>query len=305
MPGPELIASGTDATPQLLTFGEISGTPAAGTGSSEPAASSAAVAPSASATPVVAPASSSAVAVAVSSSAVVEVVSTPAAPVSSAAAIPSSVAEPELPVEATPTPALSSAPYPVGNSTTTPTATGAPIVSSTLPSLTPPVISVGYSTASVALPSTFATVVRPQPSEDASTGSIKEYYQCGGSGFKGTAACAEGLECKEWNAWYSQCVKADATKPGPSKGPMPAEPAKPTSTKVVAAPSASAVAAAQPTKVVPVSAEPTKVAPVANEPTENEPAEKTYTLETFIAFLEENAGSASAAKIRRMIEALM
>ncbi|KAF2825026.1 hypothetical protein CC86DRAFT_371486 [Ophiobolus disseminans] len=307
MPGPELIASGTKATPQLLTFGKISGSPAAGAGDSTPAssaapasptsviapASSSVVAVAASSSAVAVAASSSAVGVAVSSSAPAEAVSTPAAPVVSEAPASSYIAEPEVPVEATPTPAPSSAPYPAGNSTSTPTATG-------VPSLTPPAISIGFSTASIALPSTLATVVRPTPSEGASTGPIKEYYQCGGSGFKGDATCAEGLECKEWNPWYSQCVKPEATKPGPSKGPMPAAPAKPTPTKIVAAPSVSAPGAAQPTKVVPVAAEPTKVAPVANEP-----VEKTYTLETFIAFLEENAGSASAAKIRRMIEALL
>lgn len=312
MPGPELIASGTDATPQLLTFGEISGTPAAGSGASKPSAPAASVASPASSTSVAAPASSSAVAVAVSSSAAVEAVSTLAAPVASETPASSYIAEPEVPAEATPTPILSSAPYPIGNSTTTPTATGAP-------SRTPPAVSIIFSTASFALPSTLATVVRPKPSEVVSTGPIKEYYQCGGSGFKGAATCAEGLECKEWNPWYSQCVKPEATQPGPSKGPMPPAPAKPTSTKITAAPSAAASGAAQLTKVAPEASQPTKVAPVVNEPAgnapvgnaptgnapvSNEPTEKTYTLETFIAFLEENAGSATAAKMRRMIEAL-
>lgn len=66
-------------------------------------------------------------------------------------------------------------------------------------------------------------------------------------------------------------------------------------TSAVPAPTKTAPA----TQTTPAQAEPTQVDPVAEEP-----AEKTYTLESFIAFLEQEAGSASAAKIRRMIEAL-
>jgi cellulase len=157
------------------------------------------------------------------------------------------------------------------------------------------------------------TAVRPTQTAEAS-GPIKEYYQCGGQGFKGTSECAEGLECKQWNPWYSQCVKPEATKPGPSKGPMPSSAAsKPTATAVAPKPTAEAPkpSAAKPTSAA-AEAEPTSVAPVAVEPskptTSSAPAvgagEKTYTLETFIAFLEQEAGSESAAKIRRMIEAL-
>jgi cellulase len=319
MPGPELIASGTEATPQLLTFGEITGTPAAGNGASKPASSSAATAPASSSAAVVTPASSSAIVALVSSSPIAEAVATPATPVVSE--IPASstyVAESEAPSEIAPTPAVSSAPYPAGNSTIVkPTATGAPIKPSSLPSLSPPVISNVYSTVSIALPTTLATVVRPRPTEGASTSPLKEYYQCGGIAFKGASTCAEGLECKEWNPWYSQCVKPEATKPGPSKGPKPsAAPAKPTtkpagskpSTKPAGSkPSTAPVpvkptptqAGSAPSATAPAEAEPTTVAPVDSEPTE-----KTYTLETFIAWLEENAGSDSAARIRRMIEAL-
>ena len=46
MPGPELISGGTEATPQLLTFGKITGAPAA-----PPAATGAASAPPAATTP--------------------------------------------------------------------------------------------------------------------------------------------------------------------------------------------------------------------------------------------------------------
>jgi cellulase len=159
------------------------------------------------------------------------------------------------------------------------------------------------------------TAVRPTQTAEAS-GPIKEYYQCGGQGFKGTGECAEGLECKDWNPWYSQCVKPEATKPGPSKGPMPSSAAasKPTATAEAPKPSAEAPkpSAAKPTSAAAAEAKPTSVAPVATEPSKpaasSAPAagagEKTYTLETFIAFLEQEAGSESAAKIRRMIEAL-
>jgi len=240
MPGPELIASGTSVEPQLLTFGTISGSPAAGNGAPKPA-SSAAPKPASSAVP--APASSAA-AVA-SSSAVVEAAS-------SAAVVP------------TPAPSATPAPTP----------SAAPIVSS------------GLNTTSTALPSTLATSVRPQPSAGPSNGDIKEWAQCGGNGFQGAGACASGLECKVQNPYYSQCIK--------SAGGTPA-PATPEPSKV--APEAN-----KPTKVAPGASKPTKVAPA---PGGNAPAEKTYTLETFIAFLEENAGSASAAKMRRMIEALL
>jgi hypothetical protein len=35
---------------------------------------------------------------------------------------------------------------------------------------------------------------------------IKEYYQCGGLNWKGEGACADGMVCKEWNPYYSQCI---------------------------------------------------------------------------------------------------
>ncbi|KAJ4361800.1 hypothetical protein N0V83_010741 [Neocucurbitaria cava] len=290
VPGPELIAGGTEATPQLLTFGEISGAPPVATGGASASASTAS-----SATSSQALASSSAIAVAVSSRVAIPVAtSTEALPITDAA---STSALPPL-----------SVPYPISNTTAKPTATGAPVVSSS--TLTPAVISDSYSAAPApVVPTTFATLVRPTPS-DSATVSVKEYYQCGGSGFKGATTCAEGLECKEWNPYYSQCVKPEATKPGPSKGTMPAS-AAPSKT-------ATAPAEAEPTVVDPVDTESkpvatataiaTVTAPSAPEatqpPAETEPAEKTYTLETFIAFLEQEAGTETAAKLRRMIEAL-
>lgn len=317
IPGPELIAGGTEATPQLLTFGEISGPPAATGGASAPAASAPAasapaatptkVADVASSTPI--PASTSAVAEAASSVAISSSVVTPVASstaelptetsveVSSAVEVPSAAPTSELPIV--------SAPYPSGNTTAKPTATGAPIVSSSL--LPPPIISDSYSAApGPVVPTTFATSVRPKPT-DVPSGSIKEYFQCGGSGYSGAGTCAEGLECKAWNPYYSQCVKPEATRPGPSKGPAPTSASAPSKTAAPSAP-----AEAEPTVVDPVDVEPVPSAtasapsaPVATQPpVESAPGEKTYTLETFIAFLEQEAGSESAAKIRRMIEAL-
>jgi cellulase len=304
-PGPELIAGGTEATPQLLTFGELAGAPAAtatGGAAETPVASTpASVAASSTAAPAT---SSAAVEAEPSSVAPVEISS---AVESSAAATSVAASSAAAPVESeaapTPTPEVSSvvAPYPVANST-----------SSMLPGTASPIVTSSI----VAAPTTMLTAVRPTQTAEAS-GPIKEYYQCGGQGFKGTSECAEGLECKEWNPWYAQCVKPEATKPGPSKGPMPSSTAasKPTATAVAPKPTAEAPkpSAAKPTSAAAAAeAEPTSVAPVAVEPSKptasSVPAagagEKTYTLETFIAFLEQEAGSESAAKIRRMIEAL-
>jgi cellulase len=233
MPGPELIASGTKSTPQLLTFGTITGSPSAGGGASKPASSSKAAAP--------APASSTKAAAPVSSSAAAEAVTTPA-----------------------------------GNSTAAPTPSVAPVVPSSAPALTPPVVSDSFSTTVAPAPSTLATSARPQPTEGSSSGAIKEYAQCGGQGFQGAGSCASGLECKQWNPYYSQCVASEGGASTPTTPETPTAPA-------VSSPAAE---------------------PVVVAPTDNKPAEKTYTLDTFIAFLEKNAGSASAEKIRRMIEAL-
>ena len=78
---------------------------------------------------------------------------------------------------------------------------------------------------------------------------------------------------------------------------------RPTATYVAVEPS---VEAPKPTSAAAEATEPTSVAPAAEPSSTGAPTagEKTYTLETFIAFLEQEAGSASAAKIRRMIEAL-
>jgi cellulase len=245
-PGPKLIAGGTQATPQLTTFGKISGAPAAapateaGDDDEAPAAS--------------APASSGAA-------------STPAAVSSSVAADKPSATS----VEATSTPAASlsasAAPLPVANSTS--------------------------ATSVVASPTTMVTAISPSSpaaTGGASTGTIKEYAQCGGSNYKGPTECAQGLECKQWNPYYSQCVKSAAGSAPPSNSGSNS----PSNSQPEAQPKP------QPSKVIPQDAPAaTSAAPAAGA------GEKKYTLESFIAFLEEEAGSASAAKIRRMIEALL
>lgn len=242
MPGPDLISSGTSATPQLLTFGKISGSPATG-GGSKPV-SSAATAPASSKAPVVpalsaVPSSASPVA---SSSAVVEVAS------SAAPSKTSAVPKPEQPA-ATPAP---------------PAAT----------------ITNVYSAKPV--PTTLATSARPVPTQGSgSTVGIKEWQQCGGNGFTTAGSCAEGLICKEWNPYYSQCIKDEGA---PSNGGNSGNTPPPV-----------------PSATIP---EPSSVAPEASKPTATGSAEKTYTLKTFIAWLEQEAGSASAQQIRRMIEAL-
>ncbi|KAL6709369.1 hypothetical protein ACN47E_001776 [Coniothyrium glycines] len=307
-PGPALIEGGTEATPQLLTFGSIAGTPAATGGASPPAASSSKAAEATSA----AVASSSAVVEAEASS--VAPVVTSAAVISSAAAEPTEAAPTEAaPIESAPipTPELSAAPEVPVPTSAIPTIAPYPVNNATSQVLTNTGVP---SKPSPAVPSTFSTLVRPQPTGGAS-GAIKEYYQCGGQDFKGTGSCAEGLICKEWNPYYSQCIKGDSSAPQPavSKEAKPtsavAQAPKPSATKPAATkPADSYPANPKPTATAPAATRPAASAPAQAKPTQSIPAEgsgeKTYTLETFIAFLEQEAGSDSAAKIRRMIEAL-
>jgi cellulase len=261
MPGPELIASGTKSTPQLLTFGTITGAPAAGNGSPKPASSSKVAAPTSS-TAAIAPASSSVIAGAVTT--------------------------------------------PVANSTVAPTPSAAPVVPSSVPALTPPVMSSNFSMTLAPAPSTLATSTRPQPTQGGNNGVSKEWAQCGGQGFQGASACASGLVCKDWNPYYSQCIKSEGGANAPTAPQAPSSPQAPSYPQAPSspqAPSTPQVPSSPQAPSAPAASSPA-AEPVVVAPSENEPAEKTYTLETFIAFLEKNAGSESAAKIRRMIEAL-
>ncbi|KAI1481745.1 carbohydrate-binding module family 1 protein [Daldinia eschscholtzii] len=75
------------------------------------------------------------------------------------------------------------------------------------------------STAAVSTPTTLATSTRvaapttptttavatPTAAPTGAVGAQTLYGQCGGNGFAGPTACAEGT-CKSWNPYYSQCV---------------------------------------------------------------------------------------------------
>ncbi|KAH7053154.1 putative endo-beta-1,4-glucanase D [Macrophomina phaseolina] len=76
--------------------------------------------------------------------------------------------------------------------------------------------------ASSAAPTAYATVTAtPTPAAEApaaetpSTGSsgavggaVAKYGRCGGKGYSGASACADGWTCKQWNDYYSQCVES-------------------------------------------------------------------------------------------------
>ncbi|KAF7453071.1 endo-beta-14-glucanase D [Pyrenophora tritici-repentis] len=304
-PGPALIASGTEAKPQLLDFGKISGAPAApAPGSASKTSAASTVAPSS---------TSAAVEAAPSSATPAEASSSPAATSAMSTSEPAPISSEVAPTQ---TPQLSSvAPYPVANSTST-----------MLPG--------------TATLSTMITAVRPSATSEPS-GPIKEYYQCGGINYKGAGQCASGLECKQWNPYYFQCVKPEANQPGPSKGPMPSpSPVAPKPTPSPEAPASTSTApvAAEPVSATPVAIQPSypaaSPAPIAGVPASGKPSsgkpssgkpsssapasgapssgspgagagEKKYTLETFITMLEKEAGSETAAKMRRMIDALL
>lgn len=46
---------------------------------------------------------------------------------------------------------------------------------------------------------------------------VQPYGQCGGQGYTGETACADGWGCKQWNDYYSQCIEgASDSAPVPS-----------------------------------------------------------------------------------------
>ncbi|EAW15312.1 putative endoglucanase [Aspergillus clavatus NRRL 1] len=47
-----------------------------------------------------------------------------------------------------------------------------------------------------------------RPAPQTPSGSVKEWYQCGGINYTGAKNCESGLVCKEWNPYYHQCIKA-------------------------------------------------------------------------------------------------
>ncbi|CAO2650842.1 Nn.00g091390.m01.CDS01 [Neocucurbitaria sp. VM-36] len=89
----------------------------------------------------------------------------------------------------------------------------APVV----PTLAPvPTANATIPTSKPLLPSTFATLVRPTPTNGgvaAPTGGsgsgsavVKMYYQCGGIGWTGATTCVSGATCVKQNDYYSQCL---------------------------------------------------------------------------------------------------
>jgi len=64
-----------------------------------------------------------------------------------------------------------------------------------------------YSHGSGSSPSTLLTSVVATPTAPAAgAGTVVKYGQCGGSGYSGATACADGTTCTVSNEWYSQCL---------------------------------------------------------------------------------------------------
>lgn len=131
---------------------------------------------------------------------------------------------------------------------------------------------------------TLATVTKPQPTSgsDSST-EVKAYGRCGGQGYTGSTTCASGWTCKVQNPYYSQCVQSEGGNAAPQ--PSATKPAAtPTPTKAPAASSAAPATSSAPaavTKEAVSSAAPSASAAPA--------ADKLWTIEELIAFLEEAA----------------
>ncbi|KAF7590681.1 hypothetical protein BBP40_002516 [Aspergillus hancockii] len=122
----------------------------------------------------------------------------------------------QKPVAESATSAPASAPAPETTSAVVEASAAAAAAAAASTSLSCPGVSVSSANPS----STFATAVSsaastdsvPKPSSTGSTGSsgslVKVYYQCGGISYTGSTQCEEGLTCKKWNPYYSQCVSA-------------------------------------------------------------------------------------------------
>lgn len=77
---------------------------------------------------------------------------------------------------------------------------------------------------------------------------VPPYGRCGGQGYTGETACADGWGCKKWNDYYSQCIEGVSDNV-PSAAPVPSSNASAPATS--AAPIATSTAAV-PTSAVPV-----------------------------------------------------
>jgi cellulase len=354
-PGPALYARGTKSDPQLLTFGKISGVPAATGGASAPASSKAPVASSAAATSAAATSASSK---AVETPAASSAVATSAAATSAAEAKPTSAVEAKPTEAATSAVASSVAAAPAASSTATPESgdkkydvdsfatyleaqpgsdaeftveefiawlekvesgsnTAEPTASASASAVASevavePTAAESSAVASAtqapaqtsaaapsskkpaAAPSTLATSVRPAPSSgsDSESGEVKEYGRCGGEGYTGSAKCASGLTCKVQNPYYSQCVQSEG---GDAAAPTTKAAASSKATPTAAASSKAAATSAAPavTKEAAPSAAPavTKEAVSSAAPSASAApaADKLWTIEELIAFLEEAA----------------
>lgn len=135
--------------------------------------------------------------------------------------------------------------------------------------------------------STLATMAFALPANPSSnTAPVQQYYQCGGSNYSGSTTCATGLVCKAWNPYYSQCISPDDGGPigsqTGSNSTTPATGTTPTTGQTGTAPTATATGSAEGSGT----------------------GEKTYTLDTFIQFLEQKAGGETANMVRRLVESL-
>jgi cellobiose dehydrogenase (acceptor) len=107
---------------------------------------------------------------------------------------------------------------------TVPLSTGLPTIESSAPAsnntevaaptattVAEPVTSAAAATsAAQATSSAASSAAAPSASSESSSSTAQaEWATCGGnSDYKGSTTCAEGLTCKKWNDYYSQCIKA-------------------------------------------------------------------------------------------------
>lgn len=299
MPGPALYARGTKADPQLLTFGTIAGAPKPTGGAAAPTA-----------TATVAPSSKAAVATSAAATSAVEAEPTEAA---TSAAATSAAATSAAEAEPTEVATSAAASAPASEPTAAPetgdkkydidsfskfleaqsgsdaefsmaefiawlekieSGSAAPVTSAPAAEATKPAATGAASQAPAqsAAPTTLATVTKPQPTSGSgnsgnSGATVQAYGQCGGQGYTGSSACVSGYTCKEQNPYYSQCVQG-------GNGGNAAQPtaAKPTATQPKPTEAASSAA--------PVVSK--EAAPSASAA----PADKLWTIEELIAFLE-------------------
>lgn len=75
---------------------------------------------------------------------------------------------------------------------------------------------------------------------------VQPWGQCGGMGYNGDTACADGWGCKKFNDWYSQCLQGQGGDSAPTVAPVPSEPVQtseaPIGTGIAPVPSANVTA---------------------------------------------------------------